>query len=77
MQDGRKASDMADKLSCLRCAGVMEAGFIPNPAKGQLVWYEGEAPKTYRASFMFGRPALTVVTHRCSVCGYLESYAKA
>ena len=68
---------MADKLSCLRCEGVMDEGFIPNFVKGQMVWYEGEAPKTYRASFMFGRQALVVVTHRCSVCGYLESYAKA
>jgi hypothetical protein len=53
----------------------MNAGFIPNPARGQQVWFEGEPPTTYRASFMFGRKALVVATHRCSVCGYLESYA--
>ena len=67
---------MSDKLSCLKCNGVMQAGFIPNIPRGQMVWYEGEAPKTYRASFMFGREALTVATSRCAVCGYLESYAK-
>jgi hypothetical protein len=54
----------------------MEEGFIPNPTRGQMVWYEGESPKTYRASFMFGRKALIVTTHRCSTCGYLESFAK-
>jgi hypothetical protein len=69
---------MANKLSCLRCEGVMEAGFIPNTKMGQMLWYEGEAPKTFRALFSFGRsPGLVVMTHRCSVCGYLESYAKA
>ena len=66
-----------NKLSCLRCQGSMDAGFIPNPARGQLVWFEGDAPTTYSASFMFGRKALAVATHRCSVCGYLESYARA
>jgi hypothetical protein len=69
---------MANKLSCLRCEGVMEAGFIPNPTKGQMIWYEGEAPKGFSGLFSLGRrPVLLVMTHRCSVCGYLESYAKA
>ncbi len=66
---------MPDSLSCLKCEGVMEAGFIPNPTRGQMAWFKGEPPKTYRESFMFGRQALMVVTHRCSACGYLESYA--
>ena len=64
------------KLVCLRCKGTMEAGFIPNPLKGEQSWFEGEPPTTYRASFMFGRKPFVVVTHRCSACGYLESYAK-
>jgi hypothetical protein len=69
---------MADsKLSCLRCQCLMEAGFIPNPTRGQQVWFEGDAPTTYRASFMFGSKALVVATHRCSNCGYLESFARA
>jgi hypothetical protein len=68
---------MANKLSCLRCEGVMEAGFIPNVKMGQMLWYEGEAPKGFIALFSFRRPGLVVMTHRCSVCGYLESYAKA
>ena len=66
---------MSEKLSCLKCNGVMQAGFIPNVTRAQMVWYEGDPPKTYRESFMFGRQALMVKTHRCSVCGYLESYA--
>ena len=55
----------------------MDAGFIPNPTRGQQVWFEGEPPTTYRASFMFGRKFLVVLTRRCSVRGYLKSYTKA
>ena len=54
----------------------MEQGFIPSVTRGQLVWYAGVAPATYRESFMFGRKPLTVITYRCSVCGYLKSYAE-
>jgi hypothetical protein len=61
---------------CLKCEGTMERGFIPNPTRGQQVWFEGEAPTTYRASFMFGRKPLTVATYRCLACGFLESYAE-
>jgi hypothetical protein len=43
----------------------------------QQVWFEGEAPTTYRASLMFGGKALVVATHRCSNCGHLESFARA
>ena len=66
---------MSDKLSCLKCNGVMQAGFISTVTRVQMVWYEGDPPKTYRESFMFGRQAQVVETHRCLVCGYLESYA--
>ena len=55
----------------------MEAGFIPNTKMGQVLWYEGEAPKKLLAILTFRRPGLVVMTHRCSVCGYLELYVKA
>lgn len=66
---------MTDPLSCLRCQGSMEIGFIPTPGRGQMTWIKGEPPKTYRESFMFGRKPLVALTFRCSTCGYLESYA--
>ena len=53
----------------------MEAGFVPTPGRGQMKWFKGEPPKTYRESFMFGRTPLVVLTYRCLTCGYLESYA--
>ena len=65
---------MTDQLSCLRCKGEMEAGFVPTPGRGQMTWFKGDPPKTYRESFMFGRQALPVLTRRCLTCGYLESY---
>jgi hypothetical protein len=65
------------KISCLRCQGDMVAGFMPNPLRGEQIWYEGVAPKTYRENFMFGRKPSIVTTFRCSACGYLESYARA
>ncbi len=68
---------MPEQLKCLRCQGEMQAGFIPNMTRAQMVWHEGEPPKTYRESFMFGRQARMVSTYRCLVCGYLESYAPA
>ena len=54
----------------------MQQGFIPSPGRGQLLWFAGVPPATYRESFMFGRKAVTVTTYRCSACGYLESYAE-
>jgi hypothetical protein len=68
---------MADKLSCLRCQGDMEAGFISHPTTGQQVWFEGEVPTTLRGSFMTGRNRFVVVSHRYPNCGYLESYARS
>jgi hypothetical protein len=55
----------------------MEVGFISHPTTGQQVWFEGDAPTTYRGSFMTGRKRSVVVSNRCTVCGYLESYARA
>ncbi|MGY2931889.1 hypothetical protein ACVWZ6_001491 [Bradyrhizobium sp. GM6.1] len=54
----------------------MEQGFIPSPGRGQLPWFAGVPPATYRESFMFGRKAayrddLSVLGLRLSgiVCG--------
>ncbi|MCK1291941.1 hypothetical protein IVB35_14635 [Bradyrhizobium sp. 30] len=53
----------------------MEQGFIPSLGRGQLLWFAGVPPATYRESFMFGRKAyrddLSVLGLRLSgiVCG--------
>ncbi|WP_371449288.1 PF20097 family protein [Bradyrhizobium sp.] len=67
---------MTDQKACPKCASTMEQGFIPSPGRGQLLWFAGVPPATYRESFMFGRKAVTVTTYRCSACGYLESYTE-
>ena len=73
------------KLSCLRCQGAMETGFmVDNTYGARLVgsWMAGE-PEF--ASFfgrvvnalakMKDRTPINTVTYRCTACGYLESYA--
>ena len=67
---------MTDLKPCPKCEGTMEQGFIPNIGRGQLVWFAGEPPATYRESFMFGRKPIAVATCRCAACGYLKSYAE-
>lgn len=64
------------KLSCLRCQGAMEIGFLPNLTRAEQVWVEGDSPTTYRGSFLMGRKKFVVATYRCTACGYLESYAR-
>jgi hypothetical protein len=72
----------ATSLTCPKCQGHMVLGFIADFADmGQnanvSTWVEGP-PQT---SLLFGTktPAakrIPVGTHRCSACGYLESYAR-
>ena len=65
------------KTICPKCQSAMETGFLPDAAHGQQVWFEGEAPTTLRGSLMKGRKRFVVVAHRCTACGYLESYARS
>ncbi len=60
------------KLSCLRCQGPMEIGFIPDATRGQEFWYEGEMPSSFIGSFMTGKRRFPVVANRCTACGTLE-----
>jgi hypothetical protein len=71
----------SNHLSCPKCAGSMEAGFILDRAHMNVLtvsqWLEGE-PET---SFWTGlktknRERYAVATYRCQRCGFLESYAK-
>ena len=66
-------------LSCPRCGGSMDEGFILDESHGTMKsqkWVAG-APEL---SFWFGlklrgKQRLDVSTYRCGRCGYLESYA--
>jgi predicted nucleic-acid-binding Zn-ribbon protein len=66
-------------LSCPRCGGSMEQGFIIDETHGTMKsqkWVGG-APEY---SFWFGlklrgKDRLDVATYRCCRCGYLESYS--
>jgi hypothetical protein len=40
--------EMTERRTCPKCERAMEQGFIPNVTRGQLIWYAGVAPATYR-----------------------------
>jgi len=75
---------MTENMICPKCRGAMEVGFILDNSYGaRLVssWIEG---KPEHSSFL-GIPgsvktqkkrAIETSTHRCTDCGYLESYAR-
>lgn len=75
---------MVRNLNCSRCGGMMQTGFIRDTSQNATVqsyWVEGEPQNTRFLGMDMGtlslknRTQLAVVTYRCTVCGYLESYA--
>jgi hypothetical protein len=65
---------------CQRCSGPLELGYVleigDSNARSVSQWISG-APER---GFMFGlktrnRRSLPVTTFRCTLCGFLESYA--
>jgi len=74
---------MTQPMTCPKCSGHMESGFIldqaPGGAKLQANWVEGPpTPSFWTARGRLkiqGRERLPVTTFRCDVCGYLESFA--
>ena len=67
-------------LSCPRCSGSMEPGYIFDEGYGSrkvLQWVEGEPQfsKWGGSLKLGGKDKLEVTTYRCRSCGYLESYA--
>ena len=73
---------MATELTCPRCAGPMEDGFVADKAHYSVPetqsWVEGAPERSFWSGLqMKNREVLRVMTYRCEKCGYLESYAKA
>ena len=67
-------------LSCPRCSGTMEPGFVADKAHYSVPetqkWVEGAPEKSFWSGLkMKDRDVFAVTTYRCDQCGLLESYA--
>ena len=66
-------------LSCPRCSGSMEQGYVLDEGYGNRTvgqWVAGEPERSIWTGLKFrGKTKLDVTTYRCKRCGYLESYA--
>lgn len=65
---------------CSKCNSDMEEGFLLEKGDGALLssetWVAGKPVKSLLSGLSLkGKMVYDVVTFRCSVCGYLESYA--
>lgn len=68
-------------LKCAKCGGAMEKGFMLEASYvNNLVppeWAEGEIERSFWTGVNTkGRIRHTVVTYRCTACGFLESYTE-
>jgi predicted nucleic-acid-binding Zn-ribbon protein len=65
---------------CPKCNGTMIRGFIVDHlGRGQWLsnWSEGTPQRSYWTGLKVNdADSIAVGTFRCSVCGYLESYAR-
>ena len=72
-------ADAHRSLSCPRCSGSMESGYILDEGYGTRTvakWVAGEAVRSIWTGLKLrGKTRRDVVTYRCKRCGYLESYA--
>lgn len=79
--DMARGSLVMKSPKCPKCSGVMERGFVveySDAGANSDIWAEGEPPQgSFFNPFpsVRGRRVFPVTTHRCTVCGYLESYA--
>jgi len=68
-------------MSCPKCLGQMEAGFVPDFSYGvvlQASWTEGTPDKNFLGSIKVkGRRQIPLSADRCPRCGYVEIYARA
>ena len=66
-------------LSCPRCSGSMEPGYIIDESYGKFgpeKWVEGTPEwSVWTGLKLRGKAKLEVSTYRCRSCGFLESYA--
>lgn len=75
----KKAEDQVE-LKCPKCEGAMEQGYLVDHGhanvKRQEQWVAGEPKNSWFIGLdTSGRKVRRVVTCRCIVCGFLESYA--
>jgi hypothetical protein len=74
---------MTQPMTCTKCGGSMELGFMVEHGHGasdhQVRWVEGEPTlRVFFHSLKLGdRKPISVTTYRCDRCGYLESFAKS
>jgi len=65
--------------TCSKCQGLMVEGFVPDASYAALLrsaWFEGKPEKNLLGSLKVkGKRTFAIVTFRCDVCGFLESYA--
>jgi predicted nucleic-acid-binding Zn-ribbon protein len=64
--------------TCPKCRGRMQAGYVPDfgTAVVQGSWFEGVPEKGLLGNLKLrGKDKYPITVHRCSSCGYLESYA--
>ena len=68
-----------DRTRCTECGGTMETGYILDGTENGFKvpsWVAGiPAKKSYGLKYD-RKTVRQVLTDRCSVCGFLESYAK-
>ena len=66
-------------LTCPRCSGQMEQGFLVDEGYGSRTtaqWVAGKPEKSIWVGIKLrGKTKRDVATYRCRRCGYLESYA--
>lgn len=70
----------ANSISCGKCAGLMEEGFIPDFGHYEFVrpvrWIEGKPEKSFwTGTNIDDRREANITAYRCRECGYVEFYA--
>ena len=69
---------VAGNLSCPKCQGRMETGFLPDRGYGAVFvgsWQAGAPDRGWFGLKWRGKTQYEITAYRCSACGYLEHYA--
>lgn len=70
---------MNQNLKCPKCGNDMREGWIAEIGRGTTPsqWVEGQPePSLWTGTKISADKTFEIVTYGCSVCGYLESYAR-